>query len=86
MADSPSRHSDSAPKAIHMVPDHPRPLSASWEHGEGLLISLPSRHRRAIYVSAYIRPGRRSHIGWGRQFCDRDQEPRWGHYIWWGRF
>jgi hypothetical protein len=72
------------PKVIHLVPDTPRWPSIRWERGEGLLISLPSLHRRAIYVSAYVRPGRRSHIGWGRQFCGRGQEPGWGRYVWWG--
>lgn len=74
------------PKPVHMVPDHPRWPSARWERGDGLLLTLPSPHRRAIYLSVHIRRRGRSHIGVGRQFCDRDQEPRWGRYIWWGGF
>jgi hypothetical protein len=58
--------------------------SAQWERGEGLLLSLPSLHRRAIYLSVYIHRGR-SHVGWGRQFLAGDQ-PWWSHYIWWGGF
>jgi hypothetical protein len=73
------------PKRAHMVPDRPRWPSARFERGEGLLVTLPSLHRTAIYLSVCVRPRGRSHIGWGRQFLDGPQ-PRWAHYLWWGSY
>jgi hypothetical protein len=72
------------PGPVVLPPDRPRWPSASYERGEGLLVSLPSLSPRAIYVSVHIpRRGRKGHIGWGRQFLPGDQ-PWWAHYIWWG--
>jgi hypothetical protein len=70
------------PKA-QMVPDRPRWPSVQRERGEGLLISLPSLHRDAIYVG--IRAARRGpwHLGFGRQFTDR--QPRWARFWMWHR-
>lgn len=60
----------------------PRWPSASYERGEGLLLTAPSLSGQAVYLAIHVHRGR-SYIGWGRQFLPGDQ-PWWAHYIWWG--